>query len=328
MHEQITLLSLEAPVRAPLPALPFVEYPVFFAARERELFGVLTEPREAAREVGIVLLTGGACVPGTNRNRLSVHLARRLAELGFHVLRFDFHGVGESQGSVDVFRLDRPFSDDLDAAAGVLRAAGLRRVVFIGSCFGSRTILAAADRVPELAAAVLMSTPLGDDQMGDVAPMRYARGMSLVQMVRKALRPQTLRSLLAPSTREAGLRQRHMYRRTAVLKVKRMAGHLLGRTAGRRGADAGDEDVSQEFLRGFRQLAKRRIPVLMLYGDADAFYKDFTRASHGLLAAVLEDAQTVQIETVAGAAHGFTTLSVQRDIRARVEAWVSAVTQA
>ncbi|MGQ0570531.1 MAG: alpha/beta fold hydrolase, partial [Armatimonadota bacterium] len=148
---------------------PYRESPVVFPAGDESIYGILVEPSHAARDVGVILLSGGGYLAMTHRNRMWVHLARWLAAEGFPVLRFDYHGVGESTGDIDGLGLERPFVADLMGAANTLRNRRISNLVLVGSCFGARTILASVERIPELRGAVLLSTPLGSGQMGEVA---------------------------------------------------------------------------------------------------------------------------------------------------------------
>jgi pimeloyl-ACP methyl ester carboxylesterase len=237
------------------------------------------------------------------------------------VFRFDYHGVGESTGSIEGYRLDRPFVEDLEAVSRWLADIGLRRLVLVGSCFGSRTILAAADGIAGLAGVVLASTPPRDFEMGDQVPSRYAREMTLGQLVAKALRLRVWRNLLAPKNRESYLRSRHVYRRTATMKVRMILNRLYGRSPA--AADAGGYDFSPLFLSQFRALMQRRVPLLMLYGTEENFYRYYRQVCEGPLHDLIahkHDAYEVQL--VEGVIHGFTTLEVQDAVLERTVAWI------
>lgn len=304
-------------------ALRISEYPVRFKAATSELFGVLTAPeRLSARAIGVVITTGGAYIAAPNRNRLSVRLARRLASQGFHVLRFDYHGVGESTDVIEGYRLDKPFTDDLAGAVEWLRTIGLRQFILIGSCFGARTILSTAERVDGLLGAVLASTPLRDFQLGDKSPARHARDQSLWALIRLAARPHVWRNLLMPQTREAFLRTRHVYVRTAVLKAKVISERVFRSAAG---SKDGDYDwISENFAIPFERLIDRGVRLLLLYGAEEEFYSEFSSACAGPLAEVLARARgRVDVSTIDGVLHGFTTLSVQDAFIAHTEQWIT-----
>src|ERR1700760_42949 len=80
-----------------------------------------------------------------------IHAARRIAEgltaLGFAVVRFDFTGLGASEGEF----ANTTFSsnvDDLVAAADHLRQTLAAPAILIGHSLGGAAVLAAAPRIP------------------------------------------------------------------------------------------------------------------------------------------------------------------------------------
>ena len=91
-----------------------------------------------------------------------VHAARRIAEgltaLGIAVLRFDFTGLGASEGEF----ANTTFSSnvgDLIAAASHLRATHRAPALLIGHSLGGAAVLAAAAEVPEARAVVTIAAP-------------------------------------------------------------------------------------------------------------------------------------------------------------------------
>jgi uncharacterized OsmC-like protein/alpha-beta hydrolase superfamily lysophospholipase len=91
-----------------------------------------------------------------------VHAARRIAEglnaLGIAVLRFDFTGLGSSEGEF----ANTTFSSnvaDLVTAADQLRRAKRAPSILIGHSLGGAAVLAAAAAVPEARAVVTISAP-------------------------------------------------------------------------------------------------------------------------------------------------------------------------
>src|SRR5438445_6589962 len=91
-----------------------------------------------------------------------VHAARRIAEgltaLGIGVLRFDFTGLGASEGEF----ANTTFSSnvaDLIAAADQLRRTKRAPAILIGHSLGGAAVLAAASAVPEARAVVTIAAP-------------------------------------------------------------------------------------------------------------------------------------------------------------------------
>jgi uncharacterized protein len=108
------------------------EQAFLFRCGEDELCGILHRPRIAAVDVGVLLVVGGPQYR-VGSHRQFVVLARSLAEAGIPVLRFDYRGMGDSEGARTDFE---SIHDDIAAAASVLFDASphLRRMVLWGLC--------------------------------------------------------------------------------------------------------------------------------------------------------------------------------------------------
>src|SRR5690242_8169288 len=99
-----------------------IDEPVFVPACDETLFGILTSPLGSSTGIGVVILAGDG-----SRNHVFARLARQLAHLGFHVLRVDLQGTGESSGFEFPMSLLEPDLVAVDAAVEFLRSRGLRR---------------------------------------------------------------------------------------------------------------------------------------------------------------------------------------------------------
>jgi len=85
-------------------------------------------------------------------------IAGGLAAAGIGVLRFDFTGLGSSEG--DFANTDFSSNvEDLVRAADYLRATFEAPAILIGHSLGGAAVLAAADRVPEAKAVVTIGAP-------------------------------------------------------------------------------------------------------------------------------------------------------------------------
>jgi pimeloyl-ACP methyl ester carboxylesterase len=122
-----------------------VSGPLFFGAPSDALFGWF-HPADGARGCGVVV-----CNPLTDdcvrAHRPMRHLAERLARAGFPVLRFDFHGTGDSSG--DERGADRvaTWLEDVGRAIAELRAqSGVDRVALVGLRLGATLAMTAAAR--------------------------------------------------------------------------------------------------------------------------------------------------------------------------------------
>src|SRR6516225_950418 len=100
-------------------ARAWAEQPLIMPGQQGELYGIFTPPAPEAPPAGM-------CVILFSRNRwwhdrLTVKGARWLASRGFPCLRFDYHGLGESEGICQAIHGDRPFTEDAVAAIRYMR---------------------------------------------------------------------------------------------------------------------------------------------------------------------------------------------------------------
>lgn len=118
--------------------------PIYFGSPASPLFGFLHVPTTSVR--GSVVLVPPWGYEAVCTHRSYRHLAERLAEAGFVVLRFDLHGTGDSAGSPrDPGEVPR-FVDDIRVAVAEARARAGTDVAFVfGTRLGALLALAAAE---------------------------------------------------------------------------------------------------------------------------------------------------------------------------------------
>ncbi|MDD9965187.1 MAG: bifunctional alpha/beta hydrolase/OsmC family protein [Myxococcales bacterium] len=140
--------------------------------------------------------------------RIASRMAQTLAGQGFGVLRFDFTGLGDSEGEF----ADTSFSsnlDDLVAAADFLRKAHAAPQVLVGHSLGGAAVLAAAARIPESLAVATIGAPSAPAHvrklLGDDSEELRARGEAEVSIAGRAFRikRQFLEDLERHDSREA-----------------------------------------------------------------------------------------------------------------------------
>jgi uncharacterized protein len=110
--------------------------PMFFGSSVRPLFGVHHAPAGTARDTGVVLF-----YPGVHEY-LSSHwalrsLASTMAGRGFHVLRFDYRGTGDSAGEPEETTLEACVEDARAACEEIRDVAGISRVSLVGLRLGA-----------------------------------------------------------------------------------------------------------------------------------------------------------------------------------------------
>jgi uncharacterized OsmC-like protein/fermentation-respiration switch protein FrsA (DUF1100 family) len=130
----------------------------------------------------------------------AARIARNLAELGIATLRFDFTGLGSSEGDF----ANTTFSSnvaDLVAAADALRRTHQAPKLLVGHSLGGAAILAAAGQVPEAAAVATIGAPFDTAHavrlFQDALPAVEAHGQAEVAIAgrRFTIRPELVRDL-------------------------------------------------------------------------------------------------------------------------------------
>jgi len=157
-----------------LPVTAGGDEPFWFGRDGRAAFGWYHAPRSTPRGIGVALC------PSLGHEMLCTHrayrhLAERLAARGFAVLRFDYHGTGDSADGAAAGV--EAWLDTIDDAVCVLRDEGCGRVALFGWRGGATLAAAAAARRGDVDAVALVA-PLatGSAFLRELRAMQSARG--------------------------------------------------------------------------------------------------------------------------------------------------------
>jgi len=220
--------------------------------------GILHTPGDhecVTQRVGIILLNSGIR-QRVGPYRQYVKLARRLCQAGFYALRFDFPGIGDSEGDVQgISKSQRQFLDQNDSttnAIDFLKAeTGINRVGLLGLCGGAYSALRAGAADHRVDFLLLLSLPVED--LGDFSERAVSRAV-MRQYLRKTLQWRSwLNFILLRSN------FRSMSRAIVQLSSYHRRGSLI------------DESLWQAF-EGFTGSGK---PVLFIFGGGDPLYRAF-----------------------------------------------------
>ncbi len=156
--------------------------PFFFGDSKQPLYGVFHPPQaNTARNHGVVL-----CYPFGQEymrcHRAMRQLAMLLNKQGYHVLRFDYRGTGDSGGDVEDM-VPADWIDDTCAAVQELRdMADLTTISLVALRMGSLIAASACQRLDDIDSLVLWDPVLSGDSYiaelrgeieGDPAKFRY-----------------------------------------------------------------------------------------------------------------------------------------------------------
>ncbi len=98
------------------------------------------------------------CFTCSKETKAATHVSAALAERGIAVLRFDFTGLGASEGEFASTNFSSNVAD-LVAAADYLRREYSAPAILVGHSLGGSAVRAAAQRVPEAVAVATIGSP-------------------------------------------------------------------------------------------------------------------------------------------------------------------------
>jgi uncharacterized protein len=144
--------------------------PVTFPNKDgHQLFGMLHQPeRVRDPKVAILLLSPGVKMR-VAPYRLYTKMAERFVALGYPVLRFDFHGLGDSGGTApepllaDLYgatQVGRYVADTVCAMDWMQHSYGTTKFIASGLCGGALTGLLAAQRDERITSLLGLSIPV------------------------------------------------------------------------------------------------------------------------------------------------------------------------
>lgn len=122
-----------------------------------QLWGIVSHPPAGVptQPIAVLIVVGGPQYR-VGSHRQFVLLARALARRGFVAMRFDYRGMGDSEGAVQTFESAGPdIQSALDALAGA--AHGVDRLVVWGLCDAASAALMFATADPRVAGVVTVN---------------------------------------------------------------------------------------------------------------------------------------------------------------------------
>ena len=147
---------------------------VFPNTRGEKLSALLERPAENPKAYALF----AHCFTCSKNIGTATRISRALAERGFAILRFDFTGLGSSEGDFANTNFSSNI-DDLVSASTYLSSVYGAPKILVGHSLGGAAVIAAAARLPEVKAVVTIAAP------SDPAHMRYLLRDSVPEIMLK-----------------------------------------------------------------------------------------------------------------------------------------------
>lgn len=308
--------------------------PVTFRNRDGHiLFGVVHEPHgDAKKETGILILAPGI-KSRVAPHRLYVKMAKRFSEMGFVVLRFDYHGLGDSEGEAREKRVadyygaiqTGRYTGDVSAAMDFMGSRyGIRRFVLSGLCGGAITGLLAAS-VDRRAISLL---GLGIPVILDGAGVDHGRYMTSGQI--ESMRVTYYEKLFDLKSWMRLLTFQSDYR--VIFKLLRtLFDGRIGKAdkersdpdrAGR-SEECGDGNFNPLFLPAVRSMVSSSRKMLLIFSELDRLHWEFEEKFMGPYSKQIDNhGEYLEVHVMRNANHVFSLPETQEEMLGKACGWL------
>jgi uncharacterized protein len=303
------------------------DHAVAFQCHDAWLYGVLSMPACHATR-GVLVVVGGPQYRAGSHRQFAL-MARELSAQGIPVFRFDYRGMGDSDG---IMRTFENVNDDIRAAIDHFfkQVPGMREVVLWGLCDGASASLFYAGQDARVTGLVLLNPWVRTEQGEARAYLKhyYARRLFDAELWSKILHgrfdyrsaAQSILKIAGKTLRDAGPAQG---------QAKTQRGHADSlKNASRAEAGHGSDRMSMVPAPSSRSLPDRMLQgmvefrgkVLIILSGNDLTAQEFSDLTAGSKAwqRVL-GASRVQKRRLADANHTF----AQRDWRGQISNWTA-----
>jgi len=140
--------------QTPMTMTTCAETPLLFTCNGDRLIGIATQPPKPA-SIGVLIIVGGPQYRAGSHRQFTL-LARRLAAEGFASFRFDYRGMGDSEGEMRYFE---GISDDIRAAIDAFQKTNpyIQKIVLWGLCDAASASLYYAHTDPRVTGQILLN---------------------------------------------------------------------------------------------------------------------------------------------------------------------------
>jgi len=276
------------------------EQGLVFNCGESRLVGIVATPSTAA-DVGVLILVGGPQYRVGSHRQFTL-LARSLAEAGIASLRFDFTGMGDSEGARREF--DQT-AEDISSAVDALFAfiPTMTRVVLWGLCDAASSAMMFGYRDPRVAGMVLLNPWVHNGEYSPQVKLAhyYRPSLSKKNQWRRLL---SGKIRLAPALKELAS--------DAVALLRRRSVNLLRPPSGR--------SFVEEMLSGLQQFKHE---ILIVLSETDLTAREFSTliARDSVWKAAISQ-PAISIHSVLGADHTFSQKRCKEEVSKLTIDWV------
>ncbi len=309
-------------------------FPVTFQNKAgHRLFGMLHQPVKAcASGAGILLLSPGVKMR-VAPHRLYLNMTNRFVAMGYSVLRFDFYGLGDSEGEVDeehladlygAVQVGRYINDTIAAMDWMEQTYGIRKFIVSGLCGGAITGLLAAVKDPRIVGLVGLAIPV----ILDGSRIDFNQYMTDAQL--NATRDGYLKKLLSPGAWRSWVRLltfQSDYKMIARSLMKPLLSRL-GKAQSVQTVEASQaepaDNTNPHFAPAFRHMLSTGRLICLVFAEKDRLYWEFEKKFLERNQAMLDShGSQYQVHVTKEANHIFSFREWEEDMLLHCASWLT-----
>lgn len=307
-----------------------VEAVVFANRNGHNLFGTLHTPPNADKSRPVIVLLSPGVKMRVGPHRLYNRMTAELNELGFTVFKFDFFGLGDSEGELDREMLAQVYNDtetgmfvddSADALNWLQENRGAERFLLGGLCGGAITgILLASDdtRVEGLISlGMTVTLAMGPDRtkfasQGELASLRKG-------YIRRLFRPKSwLRLLTFQSDYRTMLKSVGQ-----LFKKKKTPPATVATTAPPPPDENSLSNANPRFPPAFFAMTRQDRKILLIFSGSDRLFWDFDEKFAQPYAAQLAEVESAyELHIVKDANHVFSFREWEQEMLGLTRNWL------
>lgn len=249
------------------------------------LFGMVHRPSVPCASGAAVILLSPGVKMRVAPHRLYLDMAERFVSLGYPVLRFDFYGLGDSEGDVEeeyladlygAVQVGRYIGDTIAAMDWMQRTYGINKFIASGLCGGAITGLLAAVKDRRIIGLLGLAIPV----ILDGSRIDFNKYMTEAQL--NMTRDGYLRKLADPGAWRSWVRLltfQSDYKTIARSFFKPLLSKLRQATPAGPVVVQSDptDNTNPYFAPAFRQMVSTSRPIYLIFAEMDRLYWEFDK---------------------------------------------------
>lgn len=249
------------------------------------LFGMVHWPAQSCASGHAILLLSPGVKMRVAPHRLYLDMAERFVALGYAVLRFDFHGLGDSEGDVheeylaDLYgavQVGRYIDDTIAAMDWMQSTYGTQKFIVSGLCGGAITGLLAAVKDRRIACLLGLAIPV----ILDGSRIDFNQYMTNAQL--NATRDGYLGKMVSPGAWRSWIRFL-TFQSDYKMILRSLFKPLLAKLHKPKPVDAvpvqsePEDNTNPYFAPAFRHMVSTSRPVYLIFAEMDRLYWEFEK---------------------------------------------------